>query len=86
MNIRITRNVNVLNVLMKNTNIQFTLTWVGYMNFRICVPSFLCDRAIGHLGNCDGNRGNDVTMDDRCELLLPSLLCSNNCLRIHCLL
>ena len=40
------------------------------MDFRICVPSFLCEKAFGHLGNCDGNRGNDVTMDDRRKSLI----------------
>ena len=67
-NVRVSRSGNSLNAFMKNTNIRLTAIWLGdYMNFNIFVPRSLCLRSVGHLGNCDGNSGNDIAGPNQCK-------------------
>lgn len=40
------------------------MTWNSghhYMNYKVYVPKVLCKIAVGHMGNCDGNKDNDVS-------------------------
>ena len=67
-NVRVSRSGNSLDAFMKNTNIRLTAIWLGdYMNFNIFVPRSLCLRSVGHLGNCDGNSGNDIAGPNQCK-------------------
>ena len=56
-----------MDAVIKNLNIRICATWHGkYINYDVFVPDFFCQRSFGHLGDCDGNQGNDESgPDDR---------------------
>jgi hypothetical protein len=72
--VNIKRTGNTLTANIKQLNIRITATWHAYnsifrfINYQVYVPRFLCERSIGHLGNCDDNPDNDVSGPDDCEL------------------
>ena len=71
-NARVSRSGSSLNAFMKNSNIQVTANWNrNYMNFNMRVPRSLCLRSVGHLGNCDGNGGNDIAGPNQCKRWTP---------------
>ena len=70
--VRITRTGTSLNAVIKSLNVRIDATWYGSsMNHQIFSPQSLCVRSYGHLGNCDRNPNNDVSIDgiNDCKLL-----------------
>ena len=62
-NVKITYRVNSFTVIIKSLNIRIEASWHGnHMNYQLFVPRRACIRAYGHLGNCDGNPNNDVSI------------------------
>ncbi len=60
---------------MKNSFIEIDMTWyvhseaVKFINFQVCIPRSMCQFDIaGHLGNCDQNPINDISVGDQREL------------------
>ena len=75
--VNIIRSGNSLTANIKGLNIQITAIWHPrhrFINYRVFVPRFLCEISFGHLGNCDGNRNNDVSRRDDREYNLDSLV------------
>ena len=66
--VQITQSGNRITANIKVLNIRITATWYGrYINYQVFAPAFLCQISLGHLGNCDGNRGNDYAGPNECE-------------------
>ena len=71
--VNIVRTGNSLTANIKDLNIRITATVHSfgagyfYINYQICVPRFLCELSIGHLGNCDDNPNNDISGSNDCE-------------------
>ena len=71
--VRITRSGSKMTAYIKSFNIRIEATWYGsYMNYYIYVPGFICERAYGHLGSCDGDPNNDVAIAgaNDCEFIV----------------
>ena len=66
-NVKITLGSNVLTVIIKSLNIRIEarlriLRGRYYLDYNVFVPRRACARSYGHLGNCDGNPNNDVSI------------------------
>ena len=62
--VQITLIGNQMTANIKFLNIRITATWhtdrqFRYINYHVLVPQFLCEISSGHLGNCDGDPGNE---------------------------
>ena len=63
-NVKTTLTGNSFTAIIKSLNIRIEAVWQhGFeMRTQLYVPLCVCERSYGHLGNCDGNPDNDVSI------------------------
>ena len=65
-NVKITLTSHTFTAIIKSLNIRIEARRYFYriifVNYNVFVPRRACERSYGHLGNCDGNPNNDVSI------------------------
>lgn len=68
--VEITRSDNHVTALVKGVNVRIVMDWHNdFMNYEVCLPRYLCEQSIGHVGSCDGDGDNDVPLIEPRKLL-----------------
>ena len=66
--VEITRTGDRVVAFVKNANTRIVMNWyTDYMNYDVHVPRAFCRNSVGHLGNCDGDQTNDISLPDQRE-------------------